>query len=136
MGRWDPFDPPLFTPPPQFADIMQKIEDYIARQPRAAEGNGGGGGDFGVNSSGFGAVLGSLPAVLFWGRSVGFGAIWGLFRGRFGRRFGVVWGSILGSVLGPFWGRFGVVLWGFWQMSFGVAAGPLPGCFWGVLGNV
>ena len=62
-----------------------------------------------MNSSGFGAVLGSLPAVLFWGRSVGFGAIRGLFRGRFGRRFrvvlGSVLGSILGSVLGPFWGR-------------------------------
>ena len=42
-GAGTPLTPPLF-PPPQFADIMQKIEDYIARQPRAAEGNGGGGG--------------------------------------------------------------------------------------------
>lgn len=32
--------PPPTPLPPQFAEIMQKIEEYISRQPKAAEGSG------------------------------------------------------------------------------------------------
>lgn len=85
-GCGTPLIPPLL--PPQFADIMQKIEDYIARQPRAAEGNGGGG--FG---GGYGGVLGRIVPIL----------------GHFGAAFGAflcpvaVWGR-----LGSFCACFGL----------------------------
>ena len=107
-GCGTPLIPPLL--PPQFADIMQKIEDYIARQPRAAEGNGGGGdlrggvwGRFGANCPHFGSFrgcvwglfvsrcsLGSFGVVLclFW---VGV-SLWGCFGALFLGRFGVFLG--------------------------------------------
>ena len=78
VGRWDPFDPPLFTPPPPSLQTSCRRSRITSHGSRAQlRGTGGGGfwgeffwfwGRFGVSPCG--AFLGSF--CRFWGHSGSF----------------------------------------------------------------